>query len=179
LKKRNVKALKDILSNMSKVTYRTTWQEAQRLLLDNVDFVNDTELQSNPIVISSKFYFSLFASIDMDKEDALIVFEDHIRELERIHEDGIEGQRKYIRRTNRKNREAFLVRIDFIEICKNNIFLSSIFLMNYTNKVNFIPCHYGSNYSVLFPMMNDLVKCLDNPVKSNRIISSRNSLVVF
>ncbi len=98
---------------MSKVTYRTTWQEAQRLLLDNVDFVNDTELQSNPIVISSKFYFSLFASIDMDKEDALIVFEDHIRELERIHEDGIEGQRKYIRRTNRKNREAFLVRIDF------------------------------------------------------------------
>ena len=31
---------------MSKVTYRTTWQEAQRLLLDNVDFVNDTELQS-------------------------------------------------------------------------------------------------------------------------------------
>jgi hypothetical protein len=46
LKKRNVKALKDILSNMSKVTYRTTWQEAQRLLLDNVDFVNDTELQS-------------------------------------------------------------------------------------------------------------------------------------
>ncbi len=46
MKKRNVKALKDILSNMSKVTYRTTWQEAQRLLLDNVDFVNDTELQS-------------------------------------------------------------------------------------------------------------------------------------
>ncbi|CAF4418847.1 unnamed protein product, partial [Adineta steineri] len=33
LKKRNVKALKDILSNMSKVTYRTTWKEAQRLLL--------------------------------------------------------------------------------------------------------------------------------------------------
>jgi len=112
LKKRNVKALKDILSNMSKVTYRTTWQEAQRLLLDNVDFVNDTELQSNPIVISSKFYLFFFP-IDMDKEDALIVFEDHIRELERIHEDGIEGQRKYIRRTNRKNREAFLVRIDF------------------------------------------------------------------
>ncbi|CAF3202727.1 unnamed protein product [Rotaria sp. Silwood2] len=94
LKKRNVKALKDILSNMSKVTYRTTWQEAQRLLLDNVDFVNDTELQN------------------MDKEDALIVFEDHIRELEKIHEDEIEAQRKYIRRTNRKNREAFLYFLD-------------------------------------------------------------------
>ncbi|CAF3681345.1 unnamed protein product [Rotaria sordida] len=94
LKKRNVKALKDILSNMSKVIYRTTWQEAQRLLLDNVDFVNDTELQN------------------MDKEDALIVFEDHIRELEKIHEDEVEAQRKYIRRTNRKNREAFLYFLD-------------------------------------------------------------------
>jgi hypothetical protein len=40
---------------MSKVTYRTTWQEAQRLLLDNVDFVNDTELQSKKK--SSLIYF--------------------------------------------------------------------------------------------------------------------------
>lgn len=59
LKKRNVKALKDILSNMSKVTYRTTWQEAQRLLLDNVDFVNDTELQSNKILFIFFKAFSL------------------------------------------------------------------------------------------------------------------------
>ncbi|CAF4407964.1 unnamed protein product, partial [Rotaria magnacalcarata] len=94
LKKRNEKALKEILFNMSKVTYRTTWQEAQRLLLDNVDFVNDTELQN------------------MDKEDALIVFENHIRELEKVHDDESEAQRKYIRRTNRKNREAFLYFLD-------------------------------------------------------------------
>jgi hypothetical protein len=47
---------------------------------------------------------------DMDKEDALLVFEDHIRQLEKTHEDDIEIQRKYIRRINRKNREAFLVR---------------------------------------------------------------------
>ena len=32
---------------MPKVAYKTTWQEAQRFLLDNVEFVNDTELQSN------------------------------------------------------------------------------------------------------------------------------------
>jgi len=50
----------------------------------------------------------------MDKEDALIVFEDHIRELEKLHDDEIEAQRKYIRRTNRKNREAFLVRTYFL-----------------------------------------------------------------
>lgn len=49
----------------------------------------------------------------MDKEDALIVFEDHIRELEKIHEDEVEAQRKYLGRTYRKNRESFLVRDDF------------------------------------------------------------------
>jgi pre-mRNA-processing factor 40 len=49
----------------------------------------------------------------MDKEDALIVFEDHIRQLEKSHEDESEILKKYIRRTNRKNREAFLVRILF------------------------------------------------------------------
>jgi hypothetical protein len=38
---------------MSKVTYRTTWQEAQRLLLDNIDFVNDTELQSTTMAFDS------------------------------------------------------------------------------------------------------------------------------
>ena len=46
----------------------------------------------------------------MDKEDALIVFEDHIRELEKTHEDEVEAQRKYIRRTNRKIEKHFLVR---------------------------------------------------------------------
>ena len=46
----------------------------------------------------------------MDKEDALIVFEDYIRQLEKIHEEDIEIQKKYLRRTNRQNREAFLVK---------------------------------------------------------------------
>ena len=49
----------------------------------------------------------------MDKEDALIVFEDYIRQLEKIHEEDIEIQKKYLRRTNRQNREAFLVRMRF------------------------------------------------------------------
>jgi len=63
LKKRNVKALKDILTSMSKVTYKTTWQEAQRLLLDNIDFVNDTELQSLIRLSSLFLYFVSFSSI--------------------------------------------------------------------------------------------------------------------
>ena len=68
------------------------------------------------------FFFNVLFLLDMDKEDALIVFEDHIRELEKVHEDEVEAQRKYIRRTNRKNREAFLVRIYF------SFFLYYIFL---------------------------------------------------
>ena len=63
MKKRNVKALKDILTSMSKVTYKTTWQEAQRLLLDNIDFVNDTELQSLIRLSSLFLYFVSFSSI--------------------------------------------------------------------------------------------------------------------
>jgi pre-mRNA-processing factor 40 len=58
----------------------------------------------------------------MDKEDALVVFEDHIRQLEKTHEDDIELQRKYIRRTNRKNREAFLVKI-FYNYIKSIFFI--------------------------------------------------------
>jgi hypothetical protein len=103
----------------------------------------------------------------MDKEDALIVFEDYIRQLEKNHEDDIEIQRKYLRRTNRKNREAFLVKKRNISTnySKYKPFLfSSIFSMNYMIKVNFIQCHYGAIYSISSPTTNDLVKCLDNQV---------------
>ena len=112
---------------MPKVTYRTTWQEAQRLLLDNVDFVNDTELQSKENKLLH-FYQNLNIFItDMDKEDALIVFEDHIRDLEKVHEEEVEAQRKYIRRTNRKNREAFLVRISFLKLKKTKFSFLLVF----------------------------------------------------
>ncbi|KAJ4933253.1 hypothetical protein JOQ06_030086 [Pogonophryne albipinna] len=74
LRKRNWEALKNILDNMANVTYSTTWSEAQQYLLDNPTFAEDEELQN------------------MDKEDALICFEEHIRAE---------------RRRQRKNRESF------------------------------------------------------------------------
>ena len=91
LRKRNTKALKTILEKMPKVTYKTHWSEAQKLLFKDHDFTQDIELQN------------------MDKEDALIVFEDHIRFLEKEHEDDNEKQK---RRLERKNREAFLCLLD-------------------------------------------------------------------
>uniref|UniRef100_A0A673UVX0 Pre-mRNA processing factor 40 homolog A n=1 Tax=Suricata suricatta TaxID=37032 RepID=A0A673UVX0_SURSU len=60
LRKRNWEALKNILDNMANVTYSTTWSEAQQYLMDNPTFAEDEELQN------------------MDKEDALICFEEHI-----------------------------------------------------------------------------------------------------
>jgi len=94
LRKRNTKALKTILEKMPKVTYKTKWSEAQKLLFKDPDFTQDIELQN------------------MDKEDALIVFEDHIRYLEREHEEDIEKQKRWLRRLERKNRESFLCLLD-------------------------------------------------------------------
>lgn len=103
LRKRNIKVLKDILESMQKVTYKTRWSEAQKLLFKNPYFTKDIDLQN------------------MDKEDALIVFEDHIRTLEKEHAEDMEKKKKWQRRQERKNREAFLSLLDELrEIGKLN-----------------------------------------------------------
>ena len=45
----------------------------------------------------------------MDKEDALICFEEHIRMLESEYDDEKERERRRMKRQQRKNREAFVV----------------------------------------------------------------------
>ena len=94
VRKRNMKRLAEILDGMTSVCYKTRWEEAQQLLLDNPVFSTDTDL------------------LGMDKEDALIVFEDHIRALERIDEDERRREKMRVYRTQRKNREAFLSLLD-------------------------------------------------------------------
>ncbi|VDN14303.1 unnamed protein product [Dibothriocephalus latus] len=59
LRKRNIKVFNEILNTMPNLTYRTTWSEAQQMLLDNFKFTSDLELQN------------------LDKEDALL----HERQL--------------------------------------------------------------------------------------------------
>lgn len=97
-RKRNMKVLSDILDAMPSITNRTTWKEAQQLLLDNTVFSDDAEL------------------LGMDKEDALIVFEDHIRQLDK--EEDEEKKREKIRtyRSQRKNREAFIRFLDQLHV---------------------------------------------------------------
>ncbi|KAJ3591620.1 hypothetical protein NHX12_006753 [Muraenolepis orangiensis] len=89
LRKRNWEALKNILDNMANVTFRTTWSEAQQYLLDNPTFAEDEELQN------------------MDKEDALICFEEHIRALEKEEDEDRQKTLLRERRRQRKNRECF------------------------------------------------------------------------
>lgn len=94
LKKRNMRVLGDLLHSMTSITYQTTWSEAQMLLLENNQFKTDVNL------------------LGMDKEDALIVFEEHIRALENEPEEEKELEKKRLRRLHRKNRDAFLALLD-------------------------------------------------------------------
>jgi len=55
------------------------------------------------------FIFDFCVTADMDKEDALLCFQDHIKMLEQEYEDEKERERRALKRQQRKNREAFLV----------------------------------------------------------------------
>ena len=94
VRKRNTKRLTEILDRMTGIRFCTTWEQAQQMLLDNPAFADDDEL------------------LAMDKEDALIVFEDHIRELEKEEEQEKEKERKRIKRSQRKNRDAMIQVLD-------------------------------------------------------------------
>lgn len=94
LKKRNIKVLRKLLESMDSITYKTTWTEAQVLLLENNEFKSDISL------------------LGMDKEDALIVFEEHIRALEIEEAEEKENEKRRQKRLQRKNRDNFLVLLD-------------------------------------------------------------------
>lgn len=53
---------------------------------------------------------------DMDKEDALVCFEEHIRMLEQENDDEKERERRRLKRNQRKNRESFLVSNEFLKL---------------------------------------------------------------
>lgn len=93
-RKRNTEVLAGILNSMLSITSRTTWQEAQHLLVDNITFASDQELLS------------------MDKEDALTTFEEHIRQLENDEEEERQREEKMKRRNERLNRESFIELLD-------------------------------------------------------------------
>jgi len=94
LRRKNMTRLADILDKMTRIDFQTTWEQAQQMLLDNPAFADDDEL------------------LAMDKEDALITFEDHIRELEKEEEAEKEKEKKRVKRQQRKNRDAMICLLD-------------------------------------------------------------------
>ncbi|KAL0274675.1 UNVERIFIED_CONTAM: hypothetical protein PYX00_002747 [Menopon gallinae] len=94
MKKQNMKSLAAILDSINEIDCRTTWQDAQQMLLDNTTFAQDSHL------------------LAMDKEDALIVFEEHIRELEREEAEEKEREKRRVKRQHRKNRDNFIALLD-------------------------------------------------------------------
>ncbi|KRY43093.1 WW domain-containing protein [Trichinella spiralis] len=94
LRKKNIRALAAILAGMPEVTVETTWREGRKLLAENAAFLNDESLQN------------------MDKEDALIVWEEHIRGLEAEEKAEKEAEALREKRQCRKRREAFQQMLD-------------------------------------------------------------------
>jgi len=94
MRKKNMKSLSDILDNMDNISFKTTWSEAQQMLIDNPTFSEDTELLS------------------MDKEDALIVFAEHIKQLEEEEEEDRDKEKKRLKRQQRKVRDNYSTLLD-------------------------------------------------------------------
>ena len=124
LRKRNTTRLTDILDRMTNIKFNTTWTQAKQMLLDNPAFAEDDEL-----LAMDKEVF-LYTSLQKNKfksyfctlifsymvffflQDALIVFEDHIRQLEKEEEAEKEKERKRQKRFQRKNRDGFIELLD-------------------------------------------------------------------
>ncbi|XP_078490152.1 uncharacterized protein LOC100186266 isoform X2 [Ciona intestinalis] len=94
LRRRNMKQLRHILLSLKKLTYRTTWSECQQMLMDNNLFAEDEDLQN------------------MDKEDALICFEEVIKDYEKEDKEKQDRKKTLEKRVFRKHRQKFVEMLD-------------------------------------------------------------------
>lgn len=94
LRRRNMKQFRKVLASLKKLSHRTTWSECQQMLMDNQAFKEDEDLQN------------------MDKEDALICFEEMAKDFEKAEKDKQERTKVLEKRVFRKNRERFTELLD-------------------------------------------------------------------
>ena len=99
---------------MTEINYDTTWSEAQVMLLGNSTFKNDVNLLGKLSISFASSRTTCCGFLAMDKEDALIVFEQHIRELEKEEVEEKEREKKRQKRQARKNRDQFLALLDVL-----------------------------------------------------------------
>ncbi|KAA0190406.1 hypothetical protein HAZT_HAZT005643 [Hyalella azteca] len=114
MRKRNMKVLSEILDSMTNITFKTTWSEAQQMLIDNPVFAEDTDLLILSIqnLCVYERYKILSKRAGMDKEDALIVFAEHIKQLEEEEEEDREREKRRLKRQQRKCRDSFVALLD-------------------------------------------------------------------
>lgn len=107
-----MKQLAEVLDSLTEINYDTTWSEAQAMLLGNITFKNDVNLLGECTVLLIVFSRNKTKFLAMDKEDALIVFEEHIRQLEKEEVEDKEKEKRRFKRQCRKNRDIFLSLLD-------------------------------------------------------------------
>ena len=88
-RKENIQAFANILKDMQNITCETSWAHVQRLLAQNPTFQSNNSL------------------MNMDKEDALAVFQTHIRSLIAEYRDMRERKHLAVKRKERKTRDNF------------------------------------------------------------------------
>lgn len=93
----NKQYMLDIFRNMPGLTFKTLWSEAQEILKDHPRYKKDEKIQ--------EIMFE-------DKEDALVAFQDFIREVEKDYEEERIVEKNRIKRQHRKYREAFSVLLE-------------------------------------------------------------------
>eukprot|EP00794_Sanderia_malayensis_P012946 gene12946-14278_t len=98
----------NVFGNIASITYRTLWDEAQEILLDHPKYQNDK---------------TVIRIMNEDREDALVAFEDHARELEKEFEEERIKEKNRLKRQQRKNREDFLA---FLEELHKSGYLTSV-----------------------------------------------------
>merc|ERR1719320_2195958 len=89
LRRKNMKQFRKVLGGLKKMNHKTTWAECQQLLMNSQDFKDNEDLNN------------------MDKEDALICFEETIKDFDSEEKERQDRLKVLEKRAFRKNREHF------------------------------------------------------------------------
>ena len=93
-RRKTMRGFRKVLGALHGLDYRTTWEECQQMLTTDMNFKEDEGLQN------------------MDKEDALICFEDLIKGYEEYEKERQDRKKVLEKRVFRKNRELFTQLLD-------------------------------------------------------------------
>jgi len=159
-REQNIENLKKLFKSNKMIMYDTTWAEAQQLLLEDESFENDENLQN------------------MDKEDALSVFQDYQKELDAKHGEEMKYIAKCKEIAHAKYRKNFLSLLKKLyrdkiltesslwkdilpKIKDNSAFLNMLCLQNSTTPLDmfkFFIFDLKTNYATDLAIIKDILR---------------------